>query len=145
MYGATLSFFWAIFRLSAIVSRPLRTGTSSGTAMACKRSPWRTSRRPTRTAGFPVIFVDEGQDTDPAFVDALREVAQAVSLGFCLGFFGDPEQKIYMQGAGQIPPEEGWEMSDVSANLTLTYYNIIECCVCFDGRYEPIVLKNSSI
>ena len=58
--------------------------------MACKRSPWRTSRRPTRTAGFPVIFVDEGQDTDPAFVDALREVAQAVSLGFCLGFFGDP-------------------------------------------------------
>tara|TARA_B100001971_G_scaffold200821_1_gene212813 strand:+ start:67 stop:1380 length:1314 start_codon:yes stop_codon:yes gene_type:complete len=57
---------------------------------------------------FPVIFVDESQDTDPAFVDALREVARTVPRGFCLGFFGDPVQKIYMQGAGPIPPEEGW-------------------------------------
>ncbi len=60
------------------------------------------------TQRFPVIFVDESQDTEPAFVDALRQVACAVPLGFCLGFFGDPVQKIYMQGAGLIPPEEGW-------------------------------------
>lgn len=57
---------------------------------------------------FPIIFVDESQDTDPAFVDALRQVACAVPQGFCLGFFGDPVQKIYMQGAGPIPPEDGW-------------------------------------
>ncbi|MCL7944023.1 UvrD-helicase domain-containing protein [Marinobacter sp. ATCH36] len=61
------------------------------------------------TQRFPIIFVDESQDTEPAFVDALRQVACAVPLGFCLGFFGDPVQKIYMQGAGPIPPEEGWE------------------------------------
>lgn len=60
------------------------------------------------TRRFPVIFVDESQDTDPAFVDALREVARAAPLGFCLGFFGDPVQKIYLQGAGPIPLEEGW-------------------------------------
>lgn len=60
------------------------------------------------TRRFPVIFVDESQDTDPAFVDALRRVARAVPLGFCLGFFGDPVQKIYMQGAGPIPADEGW-------------------------------------
>lgn len=61
------------------------------------------------TRRFPVIFVDESQDTDPAFVDALRQVARAVPVGFCLGFFGDPMQKIYLQGAGSIPTEEGWE------------------------------------
>ncbi|WP_208348950.1 UvrD-helicase domain-containing protein [Pseudaestuariivita rosea] len=69
------------------------------------------------TRRFPVIFVDESQDTDPAFVDALREVARAVPLGFCLGFFGDPVQKIYMQGAGPIPPEEGWEMLEKPENF----------------------------
>ena len=69
------------------------------------------------TRRFPVIFVDESQDTDPAFVDALREVARAVPLGFCLGFFGDPVQKIYMQGAGPIPPEEGWETFEKPENF----------------------------
>ena len=61
------------------------------------------------TRRFPVIFVDESQDTNPAFVDALCQVARAFPMGFCLGFFGDPVQKIYMQGAGPIPTEEGWE------------------------------------
>ncbi|PYG29988.1 UvrD-helicase domain-containing protein [Pelagimonas varians] len=69
------------------------------------------------TRRFPVIFVDESQDTDPAFVDALRKVARAVPLGFCLGFFGDPVQKIYMQGAGPIPSEEGWETLEKPENF----------------------------
>lgn len=69
------------------------------------------------TRRFPVIFVDESQDTDPAFVDALREVARAVPIGFCLGFFGDPVQKIYMQGAGPIPPEEAWETLEKPENF----------------------------
>ena len=66
---------------------------------------------------FPIIFVDESQDTDPAFVDALRQVARSVPLGFCLGFFGDPVQKIYMQGTGPIPPEEGWETLEKPENF----------------------------
>jgi len=66
---------------------------------------------------FPVIFVDESQDTDPAFVDVLRQVACAVPLGFCLGFFGDPVQKIYMQGAGPIPTEDGWETLEKPENF----------------------------
>lgn len=69
------------------------------------------------TRRFPVIFVDESQDTDPAFVDALRQVARAFPVGFCLGFFGDPVQKIYMQGAGPIPPEEGWEILEKPENF----------------------------
>lgn len=76
-----------------------------------------TLMRSVLTRRFPVIFVDESQDTDPAFVDALRQVARAVPLGFCLGFFGDPVQKIYMQGAGPIPPEQGWETLEKPENF----------------------------
>ncbi|UFS72478.1 UvrD-helicase domain-containing protein [Geomonas sp. RF6] len=57
---------------------------------------------------FPYIFVDESQDTNPTFVDALRLIADMGLEGFCLGFFGDPMQKIYTGGAGPITPGEGW-------------------------------------
>ncbi len=69
------------------------------------------------TRRFPVIFVDESQDTDPTFVEALRTVAREVPQGFCLGFFGDPVQKIYMQGAGPIETEEGWETLEKPENF----------------------------
>lgn len=57
---------------------------------------------------FPFIFVDESQDTSPTFVAALRLIAETVGPGFCLGFFGDPMQKIYTTGAGPITLGEGW-------------------------------------
>ena len=57
---------------------------------------------------FPFIFVDESQDTSPAFVAALRQVANTVGIEFCLGFFGDPMQKIYTAGAGPIELGDGW-------------------------------------
>ncbi|WP_375552543.1 UvrD-helicase domain-containing protein [Rhodophyticola porphyridii] len=69
------------------------------------------------TRRFPVIFIDESQDTDPAFVEALRQVARETPQGFCLGFFGDPVQKIYMQGAGPIETEDGWETLEKPENF----------------------------
>lgn len=57
---------------------------------------------------FPFIFVDESQDTVPTFVAALRRIAETVQHEFCLGFFGDPMQKIYTTGAGSIPPGDSW-------------------------------------
>ncbi|NOY16219.1 MAG: AAA family ATPase [Gammaproteobacteria bacterium] len=57
---------------------------------------------------FPVIFVDESQDTEPDFVSALKALAESALPEFCLGFFGDPVQKIYMTGVGHIRPEENW-------------------------------------
>lgn len=59
-------------------------------------------------AKYPVLFVDESQDTMPAFVDALRTVTRTVKHEFCLGFFGDPMQKIFSTGAGAVTLEEGW-------------------------------------
>ncbi|MEW8437649.1 MAG: UvrD-helicase domain-containing protein [Candidatus Thiodiazotropha taylori] len=66
---------------------------------------------------YPVIFVDESQDTDPGFVEALRMVANEMQNRFCVGFFGDPVQKIYMQGAGPIPIEEGWRKFEKPENF----------------------------
>ena len=57
---------------------------------------------------YPYVFVDESQDTDPMVVSALKAIAATVGDKFCLGFFGDPMQKIYMVGLGRIKLEEGW-------------------------------------
>ena len=57
---------------------------------------------------FPFLFVDESQDTTEGVVSALKAVATRTKGQFCLGFFGDPMQSIYMTGAGSIQPEEGW-------------------------------------
>lgn len=57
---------------------------------------------------FPYLFVDESQDTDPAVVEAFRLIARNHDGRFCLGFFGDPMQKIYLAGVGSIQKELGW-------------------------------------
>jgi len=57
---------------------------------------------------FPFVFVDESQDTTAEVVSALKAVAQQTQGQFCLGFFGDPMQRIYVTGSGAIAPEENW-------------------------------------
>jgi len=69
------------------------------------------------TRRFPVVFVDESQDTDPEFVEALRTIAREAPDRFCLGFFGDPMQQIYMQGAGAIPAEDNWRTLEKPDNF----------------------------
>lgn len=56
---------------------------------------------------FPYIFVDESQDTNPEVVGALRHIGGEHS-DLCIGFFGDPMQRIYMSGAGAVSPNDGW-------------------------------------
>lgn len=56
---------------------------------------------------FPFIFVDESQDTNPEVVEALRAIA-GEQPRLCVGFFGDPMQKIYTTGAGAVALDEGW-------------------------------------
>ncbi|MDL3985896.1 UvrD-helicase domain-containing protein [Shewanella xiamenensis] len=57
---------------------------------------------------YPVIFVDESQDTRSDIVAAFRNIAETTEVKFCLGFFGDPMQKIYMDGAGAIDIPVNW-------------------------------------
>ncbi|RWU07297.1 ATP-dependent helicase [Pseudodesulfovibrio sp. S3] len=58
---------------------------------------------------YPFFFVDESQDTFEVFVEALRAIFIQESKNFCLGFFGDPMQKIYATGVGDIRQENTWE------------------------------------
>ncbi len=57
---------------------------------------------------FPFLFVDESQDTFPVIVEALMAVQQQEQARFCLGFFGDPMQRIYPTGIGTIPAPDDW-------------------------------------
>ncbi len=57
---------------------------------------------------FPFLLVDESQDTTENVVSALKAIDQELGDRFCLGFFGDPMQRIYPTGIGEIPAVAGW-------------------------------------
>jgi DNA helicase-2/ATP-dependent DNA helicase PcrA len=57
---------------------------------------------------FSFVFVDESQDTTEGVVTGLKAVAAQSQGKFCLGFFGDAMQRIYMTGVGAIGAEDGW-------------------------------------
>ncbi|PIV89074.1 MAG: ATP-dependent DNA helicase PcrA, partial [Hydrogenophilales bacterium CG17_big_fil_post_rev_8_21_14_2_50_63_12] len=61
---------------------------------------------------YPFLFVDESQDTTENVVMALKAVDEELGDRFCLGFFGDPMQRIYPTGIGAISAGPGW------ANIT---------------------------
>lgn len=58
---------------------------------------------------YPFLFIDESQDTIFEVVDAVKAIALHQKNSFCLGFFGDEMQKIYLTGIGKISLEEGWK------------------------------------
>lgn len=53
-------------------------------------------------AKFPVLFIDEYQDTDAAFAESLIRNFVETMDGPLVGLFGDSWQKIYRNGAGLI-------------------------------------------
>lgn len=59
---------------------------------------------------YPFFFVDESQDTLENVVEALRTVARQMAGKYSLGFFGDPMQKIYVSGVGDIELDVGWKL-----------------------------------
>lgn len=69
---------------------------------------------------YPIIFVDESQDTSPVVVEFLKEIARNIPT-FCVGFFGDPMQKIYVTGVGDIPLEPGWNSIKKPENFRCSY------------------------
>lgn len=51
---------------------------------------------------FPIVLIDEYQDTNAEFAEALERYFLATGTGPLLGFFGDHWQKIYESGCGLI-------------------------------------------
>jgi DNA helicase-2/ATP-dependent DNA helicase PcrA len=54
------------------------------------------------TGRYPVLFIDEYQDTEADFADALKKHFLSRKEGPLLGFFGDHWQRIYGTGCGKI-------------------------------------------
>ena len=65
---------------------------------------------------FPFVFIDESQDAMNDVVESFRRVETEMRGQFCLGFFGDPMQKIYLTGIGAITPAEHWREIDKPEN-----------------------------
>lgn len=67
---------------------------------------------------YPVLLIDESQDTKKELVDALLIVYEKYKKKFVIGMFGDTMQRIYMDGkdnlAGCIPDE--WEKPEKVMN-----------------------------
>lgn len=61
------------------------------------------------TSKYPILLIDESQDTKKELVDALLIVCENYKSNFIVGMFGDTMQKIYNDGkdnlAGCIPEE----------------------------------------
>lgn len=53
-------------------------------------------------ARYPILFIDEYQDTNKEFADALISHFVSTGEGPLIGFFGDHWQKIYGDGCGKI-------------------------------------------
>ena len=53
-------------------------------------------------ARYPILFIDEYQDTDTAFVEALKTWFLDRGDGPLIGLFGDHWQKIYGEGCGSV-------------------------------------------
>ena len=51
---------------------------------------------------YPILFIDEYQDTEKKFIEALKSNFLDNNTGPLIGFFGDNWQKIYGQGCGEI-------------------------------------------
>lgn len=61
------------------------------------------------TTRFPILLIDESQDTARPFMEAILNVQSGYTERFCLGLFGDTMQRIYADGkerlAEAIPAE----------------------------------------
>ena len=92
------------------------------------------------TQQFPYIFVDESQDTNPAIVDALTHLSKSTKENFCLGFFGDPMQKIYLSGVGTISPGKDWEVITKPENFRCSskVLNVINKIRSEDDKLEQV-------
>lgn len=66
---------------------------------------------------YPFLFVDESQDAMENVVAALKAVEEEQGDRFCLGFFGDPMQRIYLTGIGSIPAGPDWATITKSENF----------------------------
>ncbi|MFL1389243.1 MULTISPECIES: ATP-dependent helicase [Pseudomonas] len=67
---------------------------------------------------FPVLLIDESQDTNKELLEALIATQQESPFKFCLGLFGDMMQRIYSGGKSDLasPLPDGWKSPSIVVN-----------------------------
>jgi len=90
---------------------------------------------------YPILLIDESQDTKKELVDALFVAHDKYKQDFIVGMFGDTMQKIYMDGKENLSAciPDDWEqpkkiMNHRSATRIVDLANIIRSAV--DGQWQ---------
>lgn len=67
---------------------------------------------------FPVLLIDESQDTNKELLESLIATQQENPFQLCLGLFGDMMQRIYSGGKSDLasPLPDGWESPSIVVN-----------------------------
>jgi len=108
---------------------------------------WLVGNRPTLQAilkdRYPVVLIDESQDTIEGVLDALLSVAEPRGNGLTLGLIGDHRQRIYPEGHDDLPSHvpSSWatpelKMNHRSQRRIVTLINDI-WAANLEGRTQP--------
>lgn len=67
---------------------------------------------------FPILLIDESQDTNKGLLESLIATQQENPSQFCLGLFGDMMQRIYSGGKSDLasPLPKGWKSPAITVN-----------------------------
>lgn len=67
---------------------------------------------------YPVLLIDESQDTNKSLIESLIMTQQENPTKFCLGLFGDMMQQIFPGGKSDLasPLPTGWESPEIKIN-----------------------------
>lgn len=67
---------------------------------------------------YPILFIDESQDTNKNLIDALFILQKEYQQSFCLGLFGDTMQRIYFDGKTNLEKEfpKDWQTPAKTVN-----------------------------
>ena len=67
---------------------------------------------------YPILLIDESQDTNKGLIEALIKTQQHNESKFCLGLFGDMMQQIFQGGKSDLasPLPSGWKSPEIKVN-----------------------------
>lgn len=140
----------AIRSIAVFIYHPDRESHGSG-ALAhhnvLDATAWLLNNRPTlRTIlkdRYPIVLIDESQDTMKGVLDALMGLAEPRGSGLTLGLLGDHRQRIYTDGHSDLPSRvpSSWatpqlQMNHRSQRRIVTLINSIWVAK-LEGRTQP--------
>lgn len=66
---------------------------------------------------YPILFIDESQDTNKSLMDVFLDIQRAYPTRFMLGLFGDMMQRIYLDGKESLDKSIGTDWATPSKEI----------------------------